>query len=87
MLWERYGFYMPCRENAAKALVRVWGLYLDRLVESLGFANPEELVAAVNPLPLASEVGDRQSMVLAESMTESEDEAADSVENLPSEAA
>jgi hypothetical protein len=86
MLWSRYTFYVPCRENAAKALVRVWGPHLDRLVDSLGFASVEELVAHVNRLPSGLEVGNRECAKPAEADAPTERRATDAAVNLSNDA-
>jgi hypothetical protein len=54
-LWIREGFFLPCRENAAKALMRIPELFLEALAESAGFVDLRELVNAVNSLPSGSD--------------------------------
>jgi len=54
-LWILDGCFLPCRENAAKALMRIPELFLEALAESAGFVDLRELVNAVNSLPSGSD--------------------------------
>ena len=67
-LWWRDGFFLPCRENASKAVACFQGPVLRGTTSILGFQDVPALVAAINALPSGLELmaRDRQPDTAAE---------------------
>jgi len=55
-LWRCNGLYLPCRENAAKAVIPLAAWFLKGIAEGFGFQNVPALVEAINALPSGLEV-------------------------------
>jgi hypothetical protein len=55
-LWILDGFYLPCRENAVKAVRRIPAPIVVALTEQSRFATVEHLVKSINALPAGLEM-------------------------------